>query len=131
MKKFSQLAIPYIAWAAMMLLFPMLLIAMYSVTDHGNSIISFSFTLEHYAKFFTDPDFLLVLWRSFVIAIKTTIICLLLGCLGASANLTHAVDVAAAAFRLVDHTSFDLYTPSLMKEIGCDDWAQLRLLLSL
>ena len=79
MKKFSQLAIPYIAWAAMMLLFPMLLIAMYSVTDHGNSIISFSVTLEHYAKFFTDPDFLLVLWRSFVIAIKTTIICLLLG----------------------------------------------------
>ena len=79
MKKFSQLAIPYIAWAAMMLLFPMLQIAMYSVTDHGNSIISFSVTLEHYAKFFTDPDFLLVLWRSFVIAIKTTIICLLLG----------------------------------------------------
>ncbi len=79
MKKFSQLAIPYIAWAAMMLLFPMLLIALYSVTDQGNSIISFSFTLEHYAKFFTDPDFLLVLWRSFVIAIKTTIICLLLG----------------------------------------------------
>lgn len=79
MKKFSQLAIPYIAWAAMMLLFPMLLIALYSVTDQGNSIISFSFTLEHYAKFFTDPDFLLVLWRSFVIAIKTTVICLLLG----------------------------------------------------
>ncbi len=79
MKKFSQLAIPYIAWAAMMLLFPMLLIALYSVTDQGNSIISFSFTLEHYAKFFTDPDFLLVLWRSLVIAVKTTIICLLLG----------------------------------------------------
>ncbi len=79
MKKFSQLAIPYIAWAAMMLLFPMLLIAMYSVTDHGNSIISFSFTLEHYAKFFTDPDFLLVLWRSFGIAFKTTVLCLLLG----------------------------------------------------
>ena len=79
MKKFSQLAVPYIAWAGMMLILPMLLIIMYSFTEHGNSIISFSFTLEHYKKFFTDPDFLLILWRSLVIAIKTTVICLFLG----------------------------------------------------
>ena len=79
MKKFSQLAIPYIAWAVMMLVLPMLLIAMYSFMEHGNSIISFSLTIEHYVKFFTDPDFLLILWRSILIAIKTTIICLLLG----------------------------------------------------
>lgn len=79
MKRFSQLAIPYIVWAAMMLVLPMALIAMYSFMRQGNSIISFSFTLEHYAKFFTDPDFLLILWRSLVIAIKTTIICLILG----------------------------------------------------
>lgn len=79
MKKFSNLAIPYIAWAAMMLIFPMLLIAMYSFTEQGNSIVSFSFTLDHYIKFFTDADFLIVLWRSLWIAVKTTIICLLLG----------------------------------------------------
>ena len=79
MKRFSQLAIPYIVWAAMMLILPMGLIALYSVTEHGNSIISFSFTLDHYVKFFSDPDFLLVLWRSCGIAIKTTVICLLLG----------------------------------------------------
>lgn len=79
MKRFSQLAIPYIAWAAMMLVLPMALIALYSFTQPGNTIISFSFTLDHYVKFFTDPDFLLVLWRSLWIAVKTTIICLLLG----------------------------------------------------
>lgn len=79
MKRFSQLAIPYIAWAAMMLILPMGLIALYSVTEHGNSIISFSLTLDHYVKFFTDPDFLIILWRSLWIAVKTTIICLLLG----------------------------------------------------
>lgn len=79
MKKFSQLAIPYIVWAAMMLVLPMALIALYSFMKQGNDIISFSFTLEHYKKFFTDPDFLLILWRSLLIAIKTTIICLLLG----------------------------------------------------
>lgn len=79
MKKFSQLAVPYIVWAALMLILPMALIALYSVTEHGNSIISFSFTLEHYVKFFTDPDFLIILWRSLLIAFKTTVLCLLIG----------------------------------------------------
>ena len=79
MKKFAQLAIPYIIWAVLMLIFPMLLMLLYSFTEHGNSIISFSVTLEHYIKFFSDPDFLLILWRSFGIAVKTTLICLVLG----------------------------------------------------
>ncbi len=79
MKKFSQLAIPYIVWAVLMLVLPMALIFLYSITEPGNSIISFSITLDQYVKFFTDKDFLLILWRSLVIAVKTTIICLLLG----------------------------------------------------
>ena len=79
MKRFSQLVIPYIAWAVMMLILPMGLIALYSFTKQGNTIVSFTFTLEHYAKFFTDPDFLIVLWSSLLIAFKTTVICLLLG----------------------------------------------------
>ena len=78
MRRFSRLAVPYIVWAALMLVLPMALIALYSFMEHGNSIISFSFTLDHYIKFFTDPDFLLILWRSLVIAVKTTIICLIL-----------------------------------------------------
>ena len=79
MKKFSQLAIPYIVWAVLMLVLPMALIALYSITQPGNSIISFSITLEHYARFFTDPDFLIILWRSLWIAVKTTVICLAIG----------------------------------------------------
>ena len=79
MKKFSQMAIPYIIWAIFMLVLPMALIVFYSLTQPGNSIISFSVTLEHYVKFFTDADFLLILWRSLWIAVKTTIICLLIG----------------------------------------------------
>ena len=79
MKKFSQLAIPYIVWAVLMLVLPMALIFLYSITEPGNSIISFSITLDQYIKFFTDKDFLLILWRSLAIAVKTTIICLLIG----------------------------------------------------
>lgn len=79
MKKFSQMAIPYIIWAVLMLVLPMALIVFYSVTQPGNSIFSFSVTLEHYVRFFTDADFLLILWRSLWIAVKTTVICLLIG----------------------------------------------------
>lgn len=79
MKKFQQLAIPYIVWACIMLLLPMLLIAFYSIIQQGNSIVHFKLTLDNYVRFFTDKDFLLILWRSLWIAIKTTIICLLIG----------------------------------------------------
>lgn len=79
MKRFSQLAIPYIVWAVLMLVLPMALIALYSITEQGNTIVSFSLTFDHYIKFFTDPDFLIILWRSLWIALKTTVICLLIG----------------------------------------------------
>ena len=79
MKSFRQLAIPYIIWSALMLVLPMLLIVLYSFMTQGNTIIPFTITFENYIKFFTDPDFLLILWRSLTIAFKTTIICLLLG----------------------------------------------------
>ena len=79
MKRFSQLAIPYIVWGILLIVLPMVLIAFYSVTEDGNGIISFTFTLKHYIRFFTDPDFLLVLWRSIKIAVKTTLICIALG----------------------------------------------------
>ena len=79
MKKFSQLALPYIIWSIIILLLPVLLIAFYAITDRGNTVVNFSFTLQNFVKFFTDPDFLLILWRSLSIALKTTIICILLG----------------------------------------------------
>lgn len=79
MKRFSQLAVPYIVWSILLIVLPMVLIAFYSVTEDGNGIVSFTFTLKHYVRFFTDPDFLLVLWRSIKIAVKTTLICIALG----------------------------------------------------
>ena len=57
--------------------------------------------------------------------------CLLLGCLAQQGVVTRAVDVVAAAFRLIDHTSFDVYAAPLLRELGFDDWSHIRLLLSL
>lgn len=79
MKAFRRLAIPYLIWSALMLLLPMLLIVFYSFIQPGNSVVSFQLTLNNYIKFFTDKDFLIILWRSLTIAIKTTVLCLLLG----------------------------------------------------
>ena len=79
MKKLSTLAVPYMVWCVLMLALPMVLIAFYSITKDGNAIVDVSFTLDHYKKFFTDPDFLLILWRSISIALKTTIICVIVG----------------------------------------------------
>ena len=41
------------------------------------------------------------------------------------------VDVAAAVFRLVDHTAFDRYAAQMMKKLGCDDWDRVHDLVSL
>ncbi|WP_305209714.1 ABC transporter permease [Dubosiella newyorkensis] len=79
MKKFAQLAIPYLIWSFVMLLVPMILILMYSFLKPGNSIVHFQLSLDNYIRFFTDKDFLIILWRSLWIALKTTAICLLLG----------------------------------------------------
>ncbi|WP_323089695.1 ABC transporter permease [Allobaculum sp. JKK-2023] len=79
MKTWRRLAIPYLIWGTGMLLLPMLLIVFYSLIQPGNEVTTFRFTLDNYIRFFTDPDFLLILWRSLTIAIETTAICLLLG----------------------------------------------------
>lgn len=42
-----------------------------------------------------------------------------------------AVDVCAAAFRLIDHTDFDRFAAPILKSLGCDDWLHLRQLLCL
>ena len=66
-----------------------------------------------------------------LVAVYTLLRCLLVGCLAKEGDIRRAVDVAAAAFRLVDHTSFDLYAAPLLKELGCGDWGHIRLLVSL
>lgn len=66
-----------------------------------------------------------------LVAVYTLLRCLLVGCLAKEGDITRAVDVAAAAFRLVDHTSFDLYTPPLLRKQGFDTWEHIRLLVSL
>lgn len=55
-------------------------------------------------------------------------------CLGWTAghkDIDAAVDVCAAAFRLVAHTEFDRYAAPILKQLGCDQWESLSELLIL
>lgn len=75
MKK-GWVSYPYIAWMVIFILVPLILVLYYSVTFNtsGNT----AFTLEHFRKFM-QPVYLKVLLRSVILALVSTIICLMLG----------------------------------------------------
>lgn len=79
MKQFRNMAYPYVVWIAIMIVLPMLLIVMYAFTKKGNDVTTFRFTLENFTYFFSDPIFISVLERSLLIAVITTLICILVG----------------------------------------------------
>mgnify|MGYP002706500552 FL=1 len=79
MKNFKSMVYPYIIWSVIMVVLPMLMIVMYAFTKEGNSVMNIRFTLDNFAYFFEDKVFIDVLKRSLVIAVSTTLICILIG----------------------------------------------------
>ena len=79
MKSFFRMSYPYLLWIALFIVAPMIMILLYAVTRSGNGTITFSFTLENFARFLRDPTFLKVLWTSLRIALLTTVFCILIG----------------------------------------------------
>ncbi len=79
MKQFRSMAYPYILWAVIMIIVPMLMIVMYAFTQKGNDVLTFRLTLDNFLYFFSDPIFMDVLKRSMWVAVLTTVLCLVLG----------------------------------------------------
>lgn len=79
MKQFRKMVYPYLVWSTVMIAVPMLLILLYAFTTGGNSVTKYMFSLKNFARFLTDTLFLQVLYRSLIIAVETTVICLALG----------------------------------------------------
>ena len=79
MKSFRRLVYPYVIWMAVMIVIPMLMIVFYAITKKGNSVLTLQFTLHHFIRFFQDPIFPIVMWRSLKMAFVTTIICIMVG----------------------------------------------------
>lgn len=77
MKK-TLAAYPYLVWAVLFILVPLLLVAYYGLTvEAADGGVVFSF--ENFAKFFSSPIYLAALWRSIWMAALATFICLLIG----------------------------------------------------
>lgn len=56
---------------------------------------------------------------------------LCVGIMGEGTAAEKAMDVAAAAFRLIDHTEFDRYAAPILKELGCTSKSQMLRVLCL
>ena len=78
MKSFNRLVYPYLVWAFIIIVLPMVIILFYAFTTDGNSVINVKFTFDNFVRFFSDPIFLNVLLRSIEIALVTTLICILI-----------------------------------------------------
>ncbi|MBQ6229697.1 MAG: ABC transporter permease [Eubacterium sp.] len=78
MKHFVKLVRPYIVWAFIIIVVPLLLIVLYSVTTGGNDLVNISFTLRNFKKI-GEPIYLEVLKKSLVLGLLSVIICLVVG----------------------------------------------------
>jgi len=79
MKSFKRLVYPYMVWAGLLIVVPMLIILIYAFTVEGNSVINVKVSLDNFVRFFSDPIFINVLLRSLKLALITTLICILIG----------------------------------------------------
>lgn len=77
MKK-TLAAYPYLVWAIIFIVVPLLLVAYYGFTVEAPDG-SVSFSLDNFYKFFSSPIFLAAFWRSIWMAAISTVICLLIG----------------------------------------------------
>lgn len=78
MRHFKSLVKPYILWSFLLIVIPLLLIVLYSLTTGGNSLLNIQFTLDNFKKI-AEPIYVQVFIRSFKLGLITTIICLVTG----------------------------------------------------
>ncbi len=78
MKQFRRLIRPYVVWAILIIVIPLLLIAFYAFTEDGNEVLTFSFTLSNFTRF-AEATYLNVIIKSFRLGILATFLCLVLG----------------------------------------------------
>lgn len=78
MKHFVKLVRPYIVWGLVMIILPLLLILLYSVTTGGNDLVNIQFTLDNFKRM-TEPIYVAVFVKSFQLGLISVGICLVAG----------------------------------------------------
>lgn len=78
MRQFRNLVKPYLVWSFVMIVVPLLLIVLYSITTGGNSLVNIQFTFQNFAKI-VEPIYLAVFIRSLKIGLITVAVCFIFG----------------------------------------------------
>lgn len=78
MRHYVKMVWPYIIWSALIIIVPLLLIILYSVTTGGNELVNIQFTLENFKRM-TEPIYVSVFVKSFELGLLSVAICLVLG----------------------------------------------------
>ncbi len=77
MRHYKGLVKPYVLWSFLLIVLPLALIILYSITSADNSLLTIHFTLKNFTKI-SDPVYINVLLKSLQIGLITTFICLVL-----------------------------------------------------
>ena len=77
MHHYKGLVNPYVLWSFLLIVLPLALILLYSITTGDNSLITIHFTLDNFRKI-SDPIYLNVFIKSLQMGLITTGVCLVL-----------------------------------------------------
>lgn len=77
MHHYKGLVKPYVLWSFLLIVLPLALILLYSITTGDNSLITIQFTLDNFRKI-SDPIYLNVFIKSLQMGLITTGVCLVL-----------------------------------------------------
>ena len=77
MHHYKGLVKPYVLWSFLLIVLPLALILLYSITTGDNSLITIHFTLDNFRKI-SDPIYLTVFIKSLQMGLITTGVCLVL-----------------------------------------------------
>lgn len=77
MGHFKNLIKPYVVWSFLLIVVPLALIVLYSITIGDNSVLTIKFTLDNFRKI-SDPVYLNVFMKSMKMGLITTGICVVL-----------------------------------------------------
>ena len=78
MRHFTKLIRPYLVWSVVMIIVPLFLIVLYSITTGGNDLVNIQFTFDNFKKI-AEPIYLAVFIKSLKLGLISVGICLLVG----------------------------------------------------
>lgn len=77
-RPYTFLGIPYYVLLTSLIVIPLILIIFYSITIQEQGLY-YKFTLDYFTQFFSEQEFVRVMADSIILAIITTLICLVIG----------------------------------------------------